>query len=90
MTDDPESRPKLVHRLDKDTSGALLVARTARAAGHFAKAFSGRTARKVYWAIVTGVLKIFLAIRLRERISAWMASVTSQTLTFIPATTRPP
>jgi 23S rRNA pseudouridine955/2504/2580 synthase len=48
-------RPKLVHRLDKDTSGALLVARTARAAGHFAKAFSGRTARKVYWALVVGV-----------------------------------
>ena len=35
------ARPKLVHRLDKDTSGALLVARSARAAGHFAKAFSG-------------------------------------------------
>ena len=48
-------RPKLVHRLDKDTSGALLVARTARSAGHFAKAFSGRTARKVYWAIIVGV-----------------------------------
>lgn len=48
-------RPKLVHRLDKDTSGALLVARTARAAGYFAKAFSGRTARKVYWALVVGV-----------------------------------
>jgi 23S rRNA pseudouridine955/2504/2580 synthase len=49
-------RPKLVHRLDKDTSGALLVAKTARAAGHFAKAFSGRTARKVYWALVIGDL----------------------------------
>jgi 23S rRNA pseudouridine955/2504/2580 synthase len=48
-------RPKLVHRLDKDTSGALLVARSARSAGHFAKAFSGRTARKVYWAIIVGV-----------------------------------
>ena len=48
-------RPKLVHRLDKDTSGALLVARTARAAGHFAKAFSGRAARKIYWALVVGV-----------------------------------
>jgi 23S rRNA pseudouridine955/2504/2580 synthase len=48
-------RPKLVHRLDKDTSGALLVAKTARSAGHFAKAFSGRTARKVYWALVAGV-----------------------------------
>jgi 23S rRNA pseudouridine955/2504/2580 synthase len=52
---DERGRPKLVHRLDKDTSGALLVARTARSAGHFAKAFSGRTARKVYWAIVVGV-----------------------------------
>jgi len=49
------ARPKLVHRLDKDTSGALLVARSARAAGHFAKAFSGRTARKVYWALIVGV-----------------------------------
>src|SRR5688500_17363166 len=55
LADDEGNRPKLVHRLDKDTSGALLVARTARAAGHFAKTFSGRTARKVYWAIVTGV-----------------------------------
>ncbi|HEX5237440.1 MAG TPA: RluA family pseudouridine synthase [Sphingomicrobium sp.] len=52
---DEGGRPKLVHRLDKDTSGALLVARTARSAGHFAKAFSGRTARKVYWALVVGV-----------------------------------
>jgi 23S rRNA pseudouridine955/2504/2580 synthase len=50
-----DSRPKLVHRLDKDTSGALLLARTSRSAGHFAKAFSSRTARKVYWALVVGV-----------------------------------
>jgi 23S rRNA pseudouridine955/2504/2580 synthase len=56
LADDERGRPKLVHRLDKDTSGALLVARSARAAGHFAKAFSGRTARKVYWALVTGDL----------------------------------
>jgi 23S rRNA pseudouridine955/2504/2580 synthase len=49
-----DGRPKLVHRLDKDTSGALLVARSARSAGHFAKAFSGRTARKIYWALVVG------------------------------------
>ncbi|WP_082441638.1 RluA family pseudouridine synthase [Sphingomonas sp. Leaf33] len=52
---DAEGRPKLVHRLDKDTSGALLIARSARAAAYFAKSFSGRTARKVYWALVTGV-----------------------------------
>ena len=50
-----DNRPKLVHRLDKDTSGVLLLARTARSAGHFAKAFSSRTARKVYWALVVGV-----------------------------------
>ena len=50
-----DNRPKLVHRLDKDTSGALLLARTSRSAGHFAKAFSSRTARKVYWALVVGV-----------------------------------
>lgn len=53
-----EGRPKLVHRLDKDTSGALLLARSAKAAGHFSKAFSSRTARKVYWALVVGVPEI--------------------------------
>ena len=53
-----DQRPKLVHRLDKDTSGALLIARTARSAAYFAKAFSSRTARKVYWAIVMGVPSI--------------------------------
>ena len=53
-----EGRPKLVHRLDKDTSGALLVARTGRAAAHFAKAFSSRTARKVYWALIVDVPSI--------------------------------
>ncbi|WP_375182330.1 RluA family pseudouridine synthase [Sphingomonas adhaesiva] len=53
-----EGRPKLVHRLDKDTSGALLVARTARAAAFFAKSFSGRSAKKVYWALVVGVPSI--------------------------------
>lgn len=50
-----KSRPKLVHRLDKDTSGVLLLARSPRAASFFSKAFSERTARKVYWALVTGV-----------------------------------
>jgi 23S rRNA pseudouridine955/2504/2580 synthase len=53
-----DSRPKLVHRLDKDTSGALLVARTSRAAAFFAKTFSSRTARKTYWALVVGVPSI--------------------------------
>ena len=53
-----EGRPKLVHRLDKDTSGALLLARSAKAAAFFSKSFSGRTARKVYWALVVGVPSI--------------------------------
>ncbi len=47
-------RPKLVHRLDKDTSGVLLLARSARAAAHFSREFAGRTARKVYWALTVG------------------------------------
>ncbi len=50
-----DPRPKLVHRLDKDTSGALLLARNARAAAYFGKSFASRTARKVYWALVVGV-----------------------------------
>jgi 23S rRNA pseudouridine955/2504/2580 synthase len=52
------SRPKLVHRLDKDTSGVLLIARSPRAAAFFSKSFSGRTARKVYWALVVGVPEV--------------------------------
>jgi 23S rRNA pseudouridine955/2504/2580 synthase len=55
---DLDTRPKLVHRLDKDTSGALVLARTARAAAYFSKAFSSRTARKTYWAIVMDVPSI--------------------------------
>jgi 23S rRNA pseudouridine955/2504/2580 synthase len=48
-------RPKLVHRLDKDTSGVLVLARTAAAAARLAKAFAGKTAEKTYWALVKGV-----------------------------------
>ncbi|MEO1045465.1 MAG: RluA family pseudouridine synthase [Pseudomonadota bacterium] len=54
--DDP--RPRLVHRLDKDTSGVLLVARTPGSAAFFSKRFSGRTAKKVYWALVMGLPEI--------------------------------
>lgn len=53
--DEQKGRPKLVHRLDKDTSGVLLVARSPGAAAKFSRSFSGRTARKIYWAIVIGV-----------------------------------
>jgi 23S rRNA pseudouridine955/2504/2580 synthase len=55
---DMPGRPKLVHRLDKDTSGVLLLARSARAATHYGKAFLGRSAQKTYWAIIMGVPNI--------------------------------
>ncbi len=48
-------RPRLVHRLDKDTSGVLLIARTPGTAAYFSKRFSTRSARKIYWALVAGV-----------------------------------
>lgn len=48
-------RPRLVHRLDRDTSGVLLLARTAHAAARLTAAFRSRAARKVYWAAVAGV-----------------------------------
>ncbi|GGZ06508.1 RluA family pseudouridine synthase [Novosphingobium colocasiae] len=51
-------RPRLVHRLDKDTSGVLLIARTPGSAAFFSKRFSGRSARKIYWALVVGVPSI--------------------------------
>jgi 23S rRNA pseudouridine955/2504/2580 synthase len=52
--DSPE-RPRLVHRLDKDTSGVLLLARNAPAAAMLASAFRAKTTRKTYWAVVVGV-----------------------------------
>jgi len=48
-------RPRLVHRLDRDTSGVLLLARSAAAAARLATAFKHRETRKVYWALVAGV-----------------------------------
>jgi 23S rRNA pseudouridine955/2504/2580 synthase len=52
-----KERPRLVHRLDKDTSGVLVLARSARAAARLGAAFRGKTVRKVYWAIVVGAPK---------------------------------
>jgi 23S rRNA pseudouridine955/2504/2580 synthase len=48
-------RPRLVHRLDKDTAGCLLVAKTRFAAAALSKSFRSRSARKIYWALVAGV-----------------------------------
>ena len=47
--------PRLVHRLDKDTSGILLLARSAKVAKNLGEAFRGREMRKIYWALVHGV-----------------------------------
>ena len=55
---DHTERPRLVHRLDRDTSGVLVLARTGRAAALLADAFRHKTTRKVYWAIVSGRPKI--------------------------------
>jgi 23S rRNA pseudouridine955/2504/2580 synthase len=57
MRDKSGQRPRLVHRLDKDTSGCLLVAKTRFAASSLAKTFRSREARKIYWALVAGVPK---------------------------------
>jgi 23S rRNA pseudouridine955/2504/2580 synthase len=51
-------RPRLVHRLDKDTAGCLLVAKTRFAASALAQTFRSRSARKIYWALVAGVPKV--------------------------------
>ena len=51
------TRPKLVHRLDRDTSGVLLIARTALAASGLSASLALRDASKVYWALTRGVPK---------------------------------
>lgn len=52
---DRADRPKLVHRLDRDTSGVLVLARTANAAAALTKAFRRKDTVKIYWALVRGV-----------------------------------
>jgi 23S rRNA pseudouridine955/2504/2580 synthase len=66
-------RPRLVHRLDKDTAGCLLVAKSRFAASALAQTFRSRSARKIYWALVVGVprpkqgrISTFLAKEERE------------------------
>jgi len=53
----PEKRPRLVHRLDRDTSGVLVVAKKRAAAAKLGRAFQTRSVRKIYWALVHGVPK---------------------------------
>jgi 23S rRNA pseudouridine955/2504/2580 synthase len=57
MGDGPETRPRLVHRLDRDTSGVLVIAKRRAVAAKLGKAFQTRSVRKIYWALVHGVPK---------------------------------
>ncbi|WP_412057870.1 RluA family pseudouridine synthase [Bartonella sp. DGB2] len=60
-------KPRLVHRLDRETSGLLLVARTRGAAQFLTAAFRMRKTEKTYWAIVRGVPK-----KRQDKISTWL------------------
>jgi 23S rRNA pseudouridine955/2504/2580 synthase len=57
MPNERGDRPMLVHRLDRDTSGVLLVAKTRTVAADLGEIFRSRQARKIYWALVEGVPK---------------------------------
>src|SRR3954468_24996312 len=57
MRDAKGQKPRLVHRLDRETAGCLLVAKTRFAASALAQTFRSRAARKIYWALVAGVPK---------------------------------
>ncbi|WP_298961966.1 RluA family pseudouridine synthase [uncultured Roseibium sp.] len=57
FTDRKGNKPRLVHRLDRETSGIILVARTRQAAQELTKAFRHRNTRKIYWTMLAGVPK---------------------------------
>ena len=60
-------KPRLVHRLDRDTSGVLVVARTRLAAMKLAEAFRARETKKTYWALVKGVPP-----KREDKVSTWL------------------
>jgi len=57
MANERGDRPVLVHRLDRDTSGVLLIAKTRKMAADLGEIFRSRQTRKIYWAMVEGVPK---------------------------------
>jgi 23S rRNA pseudouridine955/2504/2580 synthase len=57
LADEHGERPRLVHRLDRDTSGVLLIAKSRRMAADLGEIFRSRQAKKIYWALVEGVPK---------------------------------
>jgi 23S rRNA pseudouridine955/2504/2580 synthase len=58
MRDRQGQKPRLVHRLDKDTAGCLVIAKTRFAATALAKSFRSRATRKIYWAVVAGIPRV--------------------------------
>jgi 23S rRNA pseudouridine955/2504/2580 synthase len=60
-------KPRLVHRLDRDTSGVLVIARTRGAAQKLTAAFRERDTKKTYWSLVVGVPK-----KREDKISTWL------------------
>jgi 23S rRNA pseudouridine955/2504/2580 synthase len=57
LADEKCERPRLVHRLDRDTSGVLLIAKTRKIAADLGDIFRTRQTQKIYWAVVEGVPK---------------------------------
>lgn len=57
LGEDRETRPRLVHRLDRDTSGVLVVAKRRGVAAKMGRMFQTRSVRKIYWALVRGTPK---------------------------------
>jgi len=57
LGDSPKTRARLVHRLDRNTSGVLVVAKRREVAAKLGRAFQTRSVRKIYWALVKGVPK---------------------------------
>src|ERR1700687_516479 len=55
LGDGPETRPRLVHPLDRDTSGVLVIAKRRSVAAKLGRAFQTRSVRKIYWALLHGV-----------------------------------
>jgi 23S rRNA pseudouridine955/2504/2580 synthase len=68
LRDRKGQKPRLVHRLDRDTSGVLVIAKTRLAASRLAASFRARSTRKIYWALVRGVPK-----PKQGRVSTWLA-----------------
>lgn len=54
FSDDGTGRPGIVHRIDKDTSGLLVVAKTALAREHLKEQFSSHSIERVYWGLAIG------------------------------------